>query len=89
MILGSLARLVYGFDSYGFLCGTDNDGDIPNVQGPDLRDYKKLYYLNPIELLDPRNFKSAKRICVAECPTENDVCDLVTGESCDNNRQYR
>ncbi|GMH42050.1 hypothetical protein BSKO_09969 [Bryopsis sp. KO-2023] len=83
---GNYNRLVYGYDSQGFLCGTDNsflDGET----GPDLRNNKRLYYLNALELLDPLNFKAAKSICVAECPGEASKCGL--GEVCSDADQFR
>jgi len=86
---GSLNRLVYGYDSYGFLCGTNNDGDLDSVEGPDLSEFKKLYYLNPLELLDPSNFKSAKSICVKDCPTEANVCSVLDTNICQNATQFR
>ena len=87
---GNLDRLVYGYDSYGFLCGTDNSGELDGTDGPDLREHKKLYYLNALELLNPSNFKSAKKICVKECPTEEDVCDLQSESLvCTESNKYR
>lgn len=62
-------------DSYGNLCGTKNNWDSTN--GPDLTFKKKLYYLNPLELLNPNTIQTAKAICVDECPTQTDVCGVA------------
>lgn len=80
--------MIYGYDSYGFLCGVDNK-DLINIEesGPDLTQKKRLYYLNAMELLNPLNIKKAKSICVASCPTSADVCTL--GDFCTSNNQFR
>lgn len=88
-ITGSLDRLVYGYDSYGFLCGTNNDGDLDSVEGPDLTEFKKLYYLNPLELLNPTNFKSAKSICVKTCPTAANICSMSNATDCQTGTLFR
>ena len=86
---GNLERLVYGYDSYGFLCGTDNKGAFGEEDGPDLSAHKKLYYLNAIELLDAMHFKAAKRICVRECPSVDDVCDALVNPICTEANRFR
>ena len=73
-------------DSYGNLCGTKNNWDGTN--GPDLTFKKKLYYLNPLELLNPSTLQTAKAICVDACPTAEDVCG-VADFPCRASNQYR
>lgn len=73
-------------DSYGNLCGVKNDWD--GTDGPDLTLKKKLYYLNPLELLDPDTVDTAKAICVEECPVAADVCGIAEFP-CTTAAQYR
>lgn len=73
-------------DSYGNLCGTKNNWDGTN--GPDLTFKKKLYYLNPLELLNPNTVQTAKAICVDACPSTADVCG-VGSFPCRTSNQYR
>lgn len=63
---GEPERLIYGLDSHGYTCGTKNDA------GPDLSNYKKLYFLDPLSLenlYSLKTFKKARKICVPNCPT--------------------
>ena len=83
---GRPERLEYAIDSYGNLCGTKNDWDGTN--GPDLTLKPKLYYLNPLELLNPATITTAKAICVEACPTATDVCG-VANFPCRTAAQYR
>jgi hypothetical protein len=82
---GDPKRLYYGIDSYGNVCGSNNDWN-GNGNGPDLTAHKRLYFLNPFELRDPLNYQYAKAICVPECPT--DVCSIGS-LPCLQARQYR
>ncbi len=86
LISGKPERLEYGVDSYGNLCGVKNDWD--GTSGPDLTLKTKLYYLNPLELLNPETVDTAKAICVEECPTAADICG-VAEFPCTTAAQYR
>jgi hypothetical protein len=55
---------VYGIDSRGLLCGSNNTY---NGSVMDLTDKPNLYYLNALELLDAANIMYAKTVCVASC----------------------
>eukprot|EP00884_Botryococcus_braunii_P000131 jgi/Botrbrau1/10118/Bobra.20_2s0025.1 len=83
---GDPKRLAYGIDSYGNVCGANNNWN--GEGGPDLRQYKKLYYLNPLELLNSTTFRSARAICVQECPSSLDLCS-VDSLPCRSANQYR
>ena len=83
---GQPARLTYGIDSAGNTCGHKNTWN--GLAGPDLTEYKKLYYLNPLELLDSNTFLGARSVCVKECPGATDVCGLAN-LPCRSNNQYR
>lgn len=84
--VGHPARLSYGIDSAGNTCGQKNSWN--GGQGPDLTEYKKLYYLNPLELLDTSTFLGARSVCVKQCPAAEDACGLAS-LPCRNDRQYR
>ena len=86
LISGKPERLEYGVDSYGNLCGVKNDWD--GTDGPDLTLKTKLYYLNPLELLNPETVDTAKAICVEECPVAADICG-VAEFPCTTAAQYR
>ncbi len=86
LISGKPERLEYGVDSYGNLCGVKNDWD--GTGGPDLTLKTKLYYLNPLELLNPETVDTAKAICVEECPASADICG-VAQFPCTTAAQYR
>ena len=83
---GHPARLSYGIDSAGNTCGQKNYWN--GGQGPDLTDYKKLYYLNPLELLDTDIFLGARSVCLKDCPGAESACGL-TDFPCRANTQYR
>ncbi|KAL3136905.1 hypothetical protein ABBQ32_006513 [Trebouxia sp. C0010 RCD-2024] len=83
---GKPERLEYAIDSYGNLCGVNNNWD--GTGGPDLTSKTKLYYLNPLELLNPNTVTTAKAICVEECPGAADLCG-ITQFPCRNATQYR
>jgi solute carrier family 44 (choline transporter-like protein), member 2/4/5 len=70
---GDPHRILYGIDSYGNYCGMINERD-NGTAVLDLRKKTKLYYINPLELLDPSNFQYAQSICVEECPTKAVQC---------------
>jgi choline transporter-like protein 2/4/5 len=82
---GDPKRLVYGLDSHGLLCGANNTYKDTVM---DLTDKPNLYYLDALELLDPSNLMYARAVCVASCPTADDVCGL-SSLPCTNNTQYR
>ena len=85
-LAGKPERLEYGVDSYGNLCGVKNDWD--DTDGPDLTLKTKLYYLNPLELLNPETVDTAKAICVETCPVAADICG-VAEFPCKSAAQYR
>jgi choline transporter-like protein 2/4/5 len=76
---------VYGLDSHGLLCGSNNTykGSVM-----DLTDKPNLYYLEALELLDPTNLMYARAVCVSECPSTEELCSL-SNLPCTNNTQYR
>jgi choline transporter-like protein 2/4/5 len=76
---------VYGLDSHGLLCGSNN-----TYKGTvmDLTDKPNLYYLEALELLDPTNLMYARAVCVSECPSAEELCSL-SNLPCTNNTQYR
>ena len=82
---GNPDRLTYGIDSYGNVCGADNSA----AGGPDLRAQTKLYYLNPLDLLQPSlAFLAARSVCVAACPGASDQC-AVAALPCAADHEYR
>jgi hypothetical protein len=82
---GNPERLSHGIDSYGNVCGADNTA----AGGLDLRGAPKLYYLNPLELLQPTlAFLAARTVCVAACPGAAAVCN-VTALPCSADAEYR
>ena len=83
---GHPARLSSGIDSAGNTCGQKNSWN--NASGPDLTDYKKLYYLDPLELLDPNTFLAARSVCVQSCPGSESLCSLGA-LPCRNTAEYR
>jgi len=87
-MLGDPQRIVYGVDSFGHYCGMVNtrvDGNVTTQI--DLRNAKKLYYLNPLELLDAENYQYAKTVCVKECPGAAVQC-APTDFPCQSEDQY-
>ena len=85
-VAGNPERLQYGIDSYGNLCGSVNDWN--GTAGPDLRNATKLYYLNPLQLLNPSTIYTAQSICVSSCPTNTSLCSISNVPSL-NCTQYR
>lgn len=86
IVNGDPSRIIYGLDSYGNYCGDLNVRD-DGARIIDLRNATKLLYTNPLELLDPTNFRFAHSICVEECPSAETVCNM-TDLPCVNNSQY-
>lgn len=83
---GEPEKILYGLDSFGNYCGMVNTRENGTVT-IDLRNAKKLYYLDPLELLDPSNFFYARSVCVEECPTAANVCG--SGDlPCTSNEQF-
>lgn len=82
---GDPARLVYGIDSHGLLCGANNTYRNSTI---DLTGKPYLYYLNALELLDATNLMYAKTVCVEACPGEQQLCGLED-LPCTNNQQYK
>ena len=67
------------------MCGADNTA----AGGPDLRARTKLYYLNPLDLLQPSlAFLAARSVCVAACPDAADQCS-VASLPCAADHEYR
>lgn len=83
---GHPARLSYGIDSSGNTCGQKNTWN--GGSGPDLTEYKNLYYLNPLELLDTNTFLGARSVCVKQCPGAESACGL-SSLPCRSDVQYR
>ena len=76
---------MYGLDSSGLLCGTDNAYRNGTV---DLSAKPNLYYLNALDLLNLDTLLYAKSVCVDECPGTTDVCN-TSSLPCTQNQQYR
>jgi choline transporter-like protein 2/4/5 len=53
----------------------------------DLTGQPYLYYLDALELLEPANLMYARTVCVAECPSTEDLCSLHN-LPCTNDTQY-
>jgi solute carrier family 44 (choline transporter-like protein), member 2/4/5 len=83
---GEPSRIMYGLDSYGNYCGMLNVKD-NGTRIIDLRNAKKLHYLNPLELLDPTNYQYAQSVCVEQCPTAAHQCNM-TDLPCALSSQY-
>lgn len=72
---GDPRRIIYGTDSWGNLCGRDNDKEIESkMSGLDTRGYGFLYYTNPTD-------DSAFKLCVKECPQVDTTCSA--GSNCE------
>ncbi len=69
---GDLNKLIYGTDSYGLVCGQSTSFFNTTI---DLGNQKNLYYLNPVETLNPTTLPFAKTVCVNSCPSSN-ICPL-------------
>ncbi|KAM9325364.1 choline transporter-like protein 3 [Gastrophryne carolinensis] len=71
LIAGAAERLVFGYDSYGNVCGRRNS-PIPNApfSGQDMTNRKHVFFLNSCNL----EFKNLKinsiALCVSSCPQE-------------------
>lgn len=85
MLTGDPTLLTHGVDQYGFVCGTKNTYNGTVV---DLTEQKYLYYLDPFALLNTSNLPWAASICVSECPSVEDLCEVTT-LPCRNSTQYR
>jgi solute carrier family 44 (choline transporter-like protein), member 2/4/5 len=85
IINGEPERIMYGLDSYGNYCGTENV--LKDGTTLDLRNANKLLYLNPLELLDSSNYQYAHAVCVHSCPTLNTICN-TSSLPCTQNTQY-
>ena len=85
MLTGDPELLTHGVDQYGFVCGSKNTYNGTVV---DLTEQKYLYYLDPFALLNTSNLPWAASICVSECPSVIDLCE-VTSLPCRNSSQYR
>lgn len=82
---GDVNKLIYGTDSYGFVCGGSYSFMGTTI---DLRSRKNLYYLDPLQLLSTATIPYAKSICVETCPGAADLCSL-TSFPCTNNDAFR
>ncbi|XP_032826660.1 choline transporter-like protein 1 isoform X1 [Petromyzon marinus] len=66
---GAASRLIYGYDSYGNLCGTKNT-PIQNfpMSGQDMREKPFVFFLDACNL-DPVKLKfRSMSLCVSQCP---------------------
>ena len=79
---GHPARLAFGVDSEGNVCGQKN-----GATGPDFTSRKFLYYLNPLALLQTSALEGAKAICVSQCPGANSYCG-TTDLPCHNGTTF-
>ncbi|XP_063713972.1 choline transporter-like protein 1 [Symsagittifera roscoffensis] len=63
---GNISLLIRGYDSYGNICGHENEPieGVPN-SGLNMTDKGNLLYLNPNDLATD---EFVKTVCVAECP---------------------
>ena len=68
---GDPQKIIYGLDSFGNYCGMVNTRGNVTI---DLTNATKLYYLDPLELLDPSNYYYASAVCVSECPGVAQKC---------------
>ena len=84
-LTGDPKLLTHGVDQYGFVCGSKNTYNGTVV---DLTEQKYLYYLDPFALLNTSNLPWAASICVSECPSLEDLCD-INSLPCRNSTQYR
>ncbi|XP_071800212.1 choline transporter-like protein 1 isoform X2 [Asterias amurensis] len=70
---GNVLRLIYGYDSYGNICGMDNP-EIANISnsGMDMTERPRVFFM------DVRQPFPSLEICVKECPEEmlNTTSDL-------------
>eukprot|EP01137_Pigoraptor_chileana_P004835 Opistho-2@47043 len=78
--MGDPARLLYGYDSYGNICGKSNNGrfvnvtgSIPGVTNADLSDRKYLLFFDATS-------SSALQICVKACPSTSGVPSLALAQ---------
>lgn len=85
LLAGDPKLLTHGVDQYGFVCGSNNTYNGTVV---DLTEQKYLYYLDPFSLLNTSNLPWAASICVSECPSVEDLCE-VTSLPCRKSTQYR
>mmetsp|Transcript_33745 Transcript_33745/g.95482 ORF Transcript_33745/g.95482 Transcript_33745/m.95482 type:complete len:789 (-) Transcript_33745:181-2547(-) len=89
---GNSAKLLYGSDSMGNVCGSINTFDGMEL---DLRDSKKLYFLDPFEVegLDIADLAFAKSVCVPSCPSVADLCNAQAhfngSNVCNSGNLYR
>ncbi|XP_077991866.1 choline transporter-like protein 1 [Glandiceps talaboti] len=81
---GQPERLIYGYDSYGNICGMKND-PIPNVtlSGRDMTDRKNVFFFNFLAISNP--LEDSKIICIQSCPngtflTKSDLKDYADDE---------
>ncbi|XP_071964392.1 choline transporter-like protein 1 [Antedon mediterranea] len=65
---GQPERLIFGVDSYGNVCGQENE-DIPGVQlsGLNMKDKRYLFYFEDTALTGSID---SKKLCVAACPND-------------------
>ncbi|MEE6495730.1 hypothetical protein FKM82_002128 [Ascaphus truei] len=68
---GAAERLVFGYDSYGNVCGRRNS-PVPNApfSGQDMTSRKHVFFMNSCNL-EIQNFKiNSLALCVSSCPQE-------------------
>ncbi|XP_030061800.1 choline transporter-like protein 3 [Microcaecilia unicolor] len=79
IMAGAAERLIFGYDSYGNVCGRKNTPvrDAP-LSGQDMTDKKHIFFLNSCSM-DIRN-RSSIALCVSSCPQEqlNTLEDVQT-----------
>ena len=83
---GNYALLLYGRDSYGNVCGSKND--YRGTGGPDFREMKKLYYLDPIDFSSPVGLAYGKKVCLSKCPQGPQETCALTDLPCQADSQF-
>ena len=83
---GNYALLLYGRDSYGNVCGAKND--YRGTGGPDFREMKKLYYLDPTDFTSPVGLAYGKKVCLGKCPQGPAETCALTDLPCQSDAQF-
>mmetsp|Transcript_33273 Transcript_33273/g.83821 ORF Transcript_33273/g.83821 Transcript_33273/m.83821 type:complete len:809 (+) Transcript_33273:563-2989(+) len=92
IMFGNANKLLYGIDAMGNICGSVNEFNGTTL---DLTSAKKLYFLDPFEMmkLDITQIPFAKSVCLPACPSTPDLCEWdahFRGEAvCEAPTQFR
>lgn len=74
LVFGNPKRLIHGYDSFGNICGTENEKiGSWELSGLDMRKKPFLFYL------DVKNIHNSLKVCVSKCPSRNlkDMKDII------------